>query len=148
MKHFNINKLLINFLYIALATLLTTSVYAEKAGGGMTQQRSQAVEAQQTSKMMSGGMMKQEHMREMSQLMLQTRDMIGDMSQLMQRDRIRDPDHMNNMAEMSAQLGNTLQEMSQQMKRGNLTDQERTQLQKRLKDMNTQMEQLQKDVTQ
>ena len=55
---------------------------------------------------------------------------------------------MNNMAEMSAQLGDTLQEMSQQMKRGNLTDQERTQLQQQLKDINTKMEKLQKDVAQ
>jgi len=127
-------KSLVRCLYVTATVFLVTTAYAEKQSGTMAREHSPAVGATQSSKMLGSGMMDQEHMREMSQLMLQTRDMISDMSLLMQRDRIRDPDHMNNLADMSAQLGNNFQEMSQHMKQGNLSPQELTKMQKRIEE--------------
>lgn len=146
MNNFFSKKSIILCLYITAPVLLVTTAYAEKPSGTMSREHSPAVGATQSTKMMSGGMMDQQHIRDMSQLMLQTRDMISDMSLLMQRDRIRDPDHMKNLADMSAQLGNNFQEMSQHMKQGKLTPQELTKMQNRIQEATKKMEQLQKDV--
>jgi phage tail tape-measure protein len=146
MNNYYSKSWLVLCLYITAAVFFVSTAYAEKQSGTMAREHSPAVGATQSSKMMSGGMMDQEHMRDMSQLMLQTRDMISDMSLLMTRDRIRDPDHMNNLAELTAQLSNNFQEMSQHLKQGSLTPQELTKMQDRIKDATKKMDQLHKDV--
>lgn len=122
------------------------AAYAQMGGGGtMDRDHSRTSGAQQSTQRMGAQMMREETMREMSRMMVEMREMLRDMSEMMDRSRLREEGHRQDMARLMERMSVALRNMSQHMAQGDLPDAERDRLRQEIRDMERMMDGLEAD---
>lgn len=124
-----------------------TTVLAQMDGGmgaqGGAGAHRQDTGTQQSQQMMSGQMVSQEMMRDMSGMMRQMNDMTQSMSRVMESSRTMDPARARDMSKLMQEMSVNMRELSQQMAKGNMDPKTTQQMQERINRMNQTLNNLQ-----
>lgn len=137
------------FSMVVAALGMAGAVALAQMGGGPGQggagAHRQDMGTQQSQQMMSGQMMSQEMMRDLSGMMRQMNDMMQNMSRMMDSPQAMDQARTRDMSKLMQEMSVNMRDLSQQMAQGKMDPKTTKQMQERLDRMNRTLNNLQKE---
>lgn len=132
-------------LIVLSATVTLASITASaQMGKNQGQRDKNMMGTQQSSQIMSGQMMTQQKIRDMSGMLGQMNSLMHNMSSTMDQDRTMDRTRIHDMSKLMDDMSITMKEMSGQMENGSVNPAEMKRIQDRMKSMNQMMDNLRK----